>query len=200
MDSNSSSNPSSEQAPDAGSTSADSSTETQSNETTTDIIVQLEKVQQEKEELQQKLLRKAADFENFRKRALREKEDLRDSTEAFLIEDLLPAIDTLKLGLDAASKHPAADDITQGFNLVLDQFNNILSQRGLMETDPVGEPFDPKIHESVSQIACEETPEGHIAQTIRIGYFFKEKLLRPAMVAVSTGAPDDAEEPPTSAS
>jgi len=196
MNTNSSQEPSTD--PNPGQVSDEAANDTEAP--VSDLMVQLEKVHQEKEELQQKLLRKAADFENFRKRALKEKEELRDSTEAFLIEDLLPAIDTLKLGLDAASKHPAADDITQGFNLVLDQFNNILNQRGLVETNPVGEPFDPKIHESVSQIACEETPEGHIAETIRIGYFFKEKLLRPAMVAVSTGAPDDSEEPPTEAS
>ena len=196
MNNNSSQEPSTE--PNPGQVSDEAANETEAP--VSDLMVQLEKVHQEKEELQQKLLRKAADFENFRKRALKEKEELRDSTEAFLIEDLLPAIDTLKLGLDAASKHPAADDITQGFNLVLDQFNNILNQRGLVETNPIGEQFDPKIHESVSQIACEETPEGHIAETIRIGYFFKEKLLRPAMVAVSTGAPDDSEEPPTEAS
>ena len=196
MNTDSSQEPSTE--PNPGQVSDEAANDTEAP--VSDLMVQLEKVHQEKEELQQKLLRKAADFENFRKRALKEKEELRDSTEAFLIEDLLPAIDTLKLGLDAASKHPAADDITQGFNLVLDQFNNILNQRGLVETNPVGEPFDPKIHESVSQIACEETPEGHIAETIRIGYFFKEKLLRPAMVAVSTGAPDDSEEPPTEAS
>jgi len=196
MNTDSSQEPSTE--PNPGQVSDEAANDTEA--TVSDLMVQLEKVHQEKEELQQKLLRKAADFENFRKRALKEKEELRDSTEAFLIEDLLPAIDTLKLGLDAASKHPAADDITQGFNLVLDQFNNILNQRGLVETNPVGEPFDPKIHESISQIACEETPEGHIAETIRIGYFFKEKLLRPAMVAVSTGAPDDSEEPPTEAS
>jgi molecular chaperone GrpE len=196
MNTNSSQEPSTD--PNPGQVSDEAANDTEAP--VSDLMVQLEKVHQEKEELQQKLLRKAADFENFRKRALKEKEELRDSTEAFLIEDLLPAIDTLKLGLDAASKHPAADDITQGFNLVLDQFNNILNQRGLVETNPVGEPFDPKIHESISQIACEETPEGHIAETIRIGYFFKEKLLRPAMVAVSTGAPDDSEEPPTEAS
>jgi len=196
MNTNSSQEPSTD--PNPGQVSDEAANDTEAP--VSDLMVQLEKVHQEKEELQQKLLRKAADFENFRKRALKEKEELRDSTEAFLIEDLLPAIDTLKLGLDAASKHPAADDITQGFNLVLDQFNNILNQRGLVETNPVGEQFDPKVHESVSQIACEETPEGHIAETIRIGYFFKEKLLRPAMVAVSTGAPDDSEEPPTEAS
>ena len=196
MNSNSSQEPTTEPHPDQVSVEASNESDASASE----LVVQLEKVHLEKEELQQKLLRKAADFENFRKRALKEKEELRDSTEAFLIEDLLPAIDTLKLGLDAASKHPAADDITQGFNLVLDQFNNILSQRGLVETNPVGESFDPKIHESVSQVACDETPEGHIAETIRIGYFFKDKLLRPAMVAVSTGVPGDEEEPPTEAS
>ena len=196
MDNNSSQNPTTEDVQNTASPEA----EEPSAEQPADLMAQFEKVHQEKEELQQKLLRKAADFENFRKRALKEKEELRDSTEAFFIEDLLPAIDTLKLGLDAASKHPAADDITQGFNLVLDQFNNILGQRGLVETDPSGELFDPKIHESVTQVACEETPEGHIVETIRIGYFFKDKLLRPAMVAVSTGAPGDEEEPPTEAS
>ena len=160
---------------------------------------QLEKLHQERDELQQKLLRKAADYENYRKRTMKEREDLRAETEAYLIEDLLPAIDTLKLGLQAAENHDGAADITQGFALVLEQFRNILSQRGLVETDPVGEAFDPKLHDGVSQIASDDVAEGNIVETIRIGYYFKERLLRPATVVVSTGPSSSEEEAPASA-
>ena len=160
---------------------------------------QLEKLHQERDELQQKLLRKAADYENYRKRTMKEREDLRAETEAYLIEDLLPAIDTLKLGLQAAENHEGAADITQGFALVLEQFRNILSQRGLVETDPVGEAFDPKLHDGVSQIASDDVAEGNIVETIRIGYYFKERLLRPATVVVSTGPSSSEEEAPASA-
>jgi len=153
----------------------------------TELQARLEKLHEDKEDLQQRLLRKAADYENYRKRTMREREDLRAETEAFLIEDLLPAVDTLKLGLQAAENHPEAKDITQGFTLVLEQFKNILGQRGLEESDPVGDIFDPKLHESVSQLASDDIAEGHILETIRIGYYFKEKLLRPASVVVSTG-------------
>ena len=130
---------------------------------------------------------------------MKEREDLRAETEAYLIEDLLPAIDTLKLGLQAAENHEGAADITQGFALVLEQFRNILSQRGLVETDPVGEAFDPKLHDGVSQIASDDVAEGNIVETIRIGYYFKERLLRPATVVVSTGPSSSEEEAPASA-
>lgn len=165
----------------------------------TELLARLEKLHEEKEELQQKLLRKAADYENYRKRTMREREVLQSETEAFLIEDLLPAIDTLKLGLHAAENHPEAADITQGFALVLEQFKNILGQRGLVESDPAGDVFDPKLHESVSQIPSDDIAEGHIAETVRIGYYFKEKLLRPASVVVSTGPIGDDDEAPASA-
>ena len=160
---------------------------------------QLEKLHQERDELQQKLLRKAADYENYRKRTMKEREELRAETEAYLIEDLLPAIDTLKLGLQAAENHEGAADITQGFALVLEQFRNILGQRGLVEADPAGEAFDPKLHEGVSQIAREEVAEGLVVETIRIGYYFKDKLLRPATVVVSTGPSNEEAEAPASA-
>jgi len=162
-------------------------------------VDQLEQLHAERDELQQKLLRKAADYENYRKRTMREREEMRAETEAYLIEDLLPAMDTLKLGLQAAENHEGAADITQGFALVLEQFRNILGQRGLVETDPAGETFDPKLHEGVSQIASDEVPEGHVVETIRIGYYFKEKLLRPAAVVVSTGAINDEAEAPAGA-
>jgi molecular chaperone GrpE len=152
-----------------------------------ELQARLEKLHEDKEDLQQRLLRKAADFENYRKRTMRER------------EDLLPAIDTLKLGLQAAENHTEAKDITQGFTLVLEQFKNILGQRGLAESDPVGDPFDPKLHESVAQLASDDFAEGHILETVRIGYSFKEKLLRPASVVVSTGPMGQEEDAPSGA-
>ena len=82
---------------------------------------------------------------------------------------------------------------------MLEQFKNILGQRGLAESDPVGDAFDPKLHESVSQLASDDFAEGHILETVRIGYYFKEKLLRPASVVVSTGPMGQKEDAPSSA-
>ena len=163
------------------------------------LQAKLEDLHEQKEDLQARLLRTAADYENYRKRTMREREDFRSETEAILIEDLLPAIDTLKLGLKAAEDHPKAEDITQGFALVLEQFKNILGRRGLVEVIPTGTAFDPKLHESVSQLSSDEIPEGHVAETVRVGYNFKDRLLRPASVVVSTGPAGEIEEPPSTA-
>ena len=161
------------------------------------LQAKLEDLHEQREDLQARLLRTAADYENYRKRTMREREDFRSETEAILIEDLLPAIDTLKLGVQAAENHPKAGDITQGFALVLEQFKNILGRRGLVEVTPTGMAFDPKLHESVSQLSSDEIPEGHVAETVRVGYNFKDRLLRPASVVVSTGSAGEEEEPPS---
>ena len=139
-------------------------------------------------ELQNNYLRKAADLDNMRKRLARDREEITAAAITGLLEDLLPSIDAFRLGLDAAHGKEGTDEIVKGFAMALDQMNEILLRRGLETVDPVGEVFDPALHEALSQEHSEEVDEGKILRVMRVGYRLNERLLRPAAVIVSTGS------------
>lgn len=138
---------------------------------------------------QDNLLRTIADLENFRKRALREKEELRKYGPASFVEDLLPVIDNLQLGLDSAQQHhPEAKGITDGFAMVVTQLQSVLGQNGVHTIEPkAGDAFDHNLHEAVSQLPSEDVEEGAVLALTRKGYKLHERLLRPAGVVVSSG-------------
>ena len=133
-------------------------------------------------------LRAMADLENFRRRAVREKDELRQFATGKVLEDLLPVLDNLSLGLTAA-KAPNADlkKLIDGIDMVLVQLKNALSNHGLKEVNPVGQKFDPHQHESISSLPSAEVPEGSVSQVVRIGYSLNGRLLRPASVVLSSG-------------
>jgi molecular chaperone GrpE len=135
-------------------------------------------------------VRSVADLENFRRRAVREKEELRLYAASRLLEDLLPAIDNLALGLDAA-KQPGADlkALTGGVELVQQQLRTILGTHGLKEVNPAGAAFDPHLHESIAHEASADVPAEHVTRVVRVGYTLNGRLLRPASVVVSSGKP-----------
>ena len=147
----------------------------------------LEQSRQEKEDLYQKVLRAAADFENFRKRTIREKEELRKYAVSGLVEDLLPAIDNLDLGLSAADNHPEAKAVADGFRMVAQQLTTILQENGLECLNPQGEEFDPNFHESVGFQSSDEVGDHKIIQVVRKGYSLNGRILRAANVIVSSG-------------
>ncbi|HVU37442.1 MAG TPA: nucleotide exchange factor GrpE [Opitutales bacterium] len=152
------------------------------------LLAQIDAAQAEAAKFKDHYLRAMADLDNFRRRAARDKEDTRRLAAAALIEDLLPALDNLRLGLQAALQaHPEAKAVIDGIKLVSDQLRGVLSQHGLKEIDPAGQPFDPKFHESVAQQPSDEIPEGHVLQVLRPGYLLNERLLRAASVVVSSG-------------
>ena len=147
----------------------------------------LEQSRLEKEDLYEKVLRAAADFENFRKRTIREKDELRKFALSGLIEDLLPALDNLELGLVSADNHPEAKAISEGFRMVAQQLATILQSNGLECVDPVGEVFDPNFHESVAFQPSDEVEDHKIIQVVRKGYTLNGRILRAANVIVSSG-------------
>jgi len=147
----------------------------------------LEQSHKEKEDLYQKVLRAAADFENFRKRTLREKDELRKFAVSGLIEDLIPALDNLELGLASADKHPEAKAVADGFRMVVQQMTGILQGNGLECVNPKGEEFDPNFHESVGFQASDEVEDHKVIQVIRKGYTLNGRILRAATVIVSSG-------------
>ena len=147
----------------------------------------LEKAKKEAEEMKSRWLRSVADMENYRKRIAREKQDIIRNAAARVIESLLPVLDNMKLGLQAAENHPEAKDVTIGFKMVDEQLKRSLQEQGLEELVPDGETFDPNHHECISHQASEEVEEGKIIQTVRAGYRLNERLIRAANVIVSSG-------------
>ncbi|MEN8662331.1 MAG: nucleotide exchange factor GrpE [Lentimonas sp.] len=154
-------------------------------------LSELEKAQQEAAEMKTRYLRSVADMENFRKRIAREKQDIIRSAAANVLESLLPVLDNMKLGLQAAENHPEAKDVTVGFKMVDDQLKKSLSEQGLEELAPDGKVFDPNFHECIAHQPSEDVKEDHVIQTVRAGYRLNERLIRAASVIVSSGPQKD---------
>lgn len=150
-------------------------------------LSELEKARAEAADMKTRYLRAVADMENYRKRMAREKQDIIRSAAASVIETLLPVLDNMKLGLQAAENHPEAKDVTTGFKMVDDQLKKSLSEQGLEELIPDGEPFDPNYHECIAHQPSEDVAEDHVIQTVRAGYRLNERLVRAANVIVSSG-------------
>ena len=138
----------------------------------------------ENELLQTKYLRALADIDNLRKRSIREREEAVIRTRSQLVEDLLPAIDAFKLGLNEASKVDPDGPVFSGFNMAVNQLESIMAEYGLVTLDPTGETFDPSLHDAIRHEES-DSEEGTILQTIRLGFRLGETLLRPASVVVA---------------
>jgi molecular chaperone GrpE len=148
-----------------------------------------EKLEQQVAELKDRLLRNQAEWDNSRKRILREKEEaVRYASEA-LLEKLLPVMDNFEMGMQAAKSASDAKAISQGFEMVLAQFQQVLREAGVEAVDAVGHPFDPHRHEALGHQESDEHPEGHVIMQTRKGYKLKDRLLRPASVFVA-GTPE----------
>ena len=135
----------------------------------------------------EKFVRATADLDNYKKRALRERQDATKYANEGFIEKLLPIVDNFEAALTAANAPQGGnvDSLRMGINMIHSQLRNFLTEAGVEEIDAAGKPFDPNLHEAVSQIASAEAPEGQVLQQMRKGYRFRDRLIRPAMVVVA---------------
>ncbi len=139
-----------------------------------------------KKEMENLVLRTKADADNFRKRMEREKEQFLKYATEKLLEDIVPVIDNLELGLAHAKKVEACKDIVQGIEMTLDILLNTLRGHGLEPIDTtIGEPFDPNFHEAMAQEEREDMEPGRVSLIMQKGYKIKDRILRPAKVMVS---------------
>ena len=134
-----------------------------------------------------RLLRTTADLENFKKRAAREKTEAAQFASASLLQKLLPILDNFEMAQMAAQsvQGDSLASLQAGVAMIQQQLKTILTDSGLEEIDASGKPFDPTLHEAVSQQETIEVPENHIVQQIRKGYKLRDRLLRPASVIVA---------------
>ena len=137
----------------------------------------------------ERLLRTTADFDNFKKRAAREKIESAQYATASMLQKLLPVLDNFEMALAAAQNTPGAQggiaSFQSGVTMIQQQLKSVLVESGLEEIESAGKPFDPNFHEAVSEQESAEVPEGHVLQQLRKGYKLKERLLRPATVIVA---------------
>jgi len=131
-------------------------------------------------------MRTQADFENYRKRAIREKEEAIKYANASLIERLIPVIDNFEFGIQAA-RAEGSQAVLVGLEMVSKQFQEFLASVGVETVDAEGQPFDPNLHEAVGQEASETVAEGSVIRQLRKGYKLRDRLIRPANVFVSKG-------------
>lgn len=132
-------------------------------------------------------LRSQADFENYKKRSAREREEAIKYANSSLLERLVGIVDNFELGLAAARGEGADSPIYSGMILVQKQLNDLLAENGLQPIEAEGKTFDPNLHEAIAHEPSDQIPEGIVLRQARRGYRFKDRLLRPSRVVVSSG-------------
>lgn len=160
----------------------------------------LAEAQEENRKLREKVLRVAADFDNFRKRARRENEDGAKRARVELLRELLPVFDNMERAVSHAEQAPDVQAVATGVKMVVKQFQDVIGKLGVERVEAVGTPFDPNVHEAIQQIETKDQEPGTVVAELLAGYRWGERLLRASMVVVAKAPPappvvEQAEEP-----
>lgn len=168
-----------------GKDSAEAAQEAVSPSLVAELKNKLEEAEKKAEEHYQRFLRTQADFENFRRRTRKEKEELQQYAAQAVIEQLLPVLDNFERALEAGRHTDDLGSLVKGVEMVFNQLQEVLKAQGLETIPSVGQPFDPYVHEAVMQVESDQYQSGYVVEELQKGYKLKEKVLRPAMVKVS---------------
>lgn len=144
----------------------------------------------EVEAARDRMLRAAADFENYKKRAEREKNDFMKYVAEGFVTDLLPILDNLERATDATTNANGEQDIDsfrEGVKLIHKQLMDILAQRNVTKIEATGKPFDPNVHEAVMQVKSDKFPANVVVEEFQKGYMLHDRVIRATMVSVSMG-------------
>lgn len=148
-------------------------------------------VRKERDELKEQLLRKRADFENYRRRVERDRSLASDDAKAALLKVLIPTLDNL----DRALASPTLEGLREGIELTRRNLVSALESQGLGTLEPLFQPFDPERHQALAHEPAPGHPEDTVVEVFGKGYTYKDRLLRPAIVKVSSGEPDGGGDP-----
>ncbi len=156
----------------------------------------LAEVEAERDKIKDQLLRTAADFDNFRKRAKRDVEDAAARSREEILRELLPIIDNLERAVAAAENATDPKSVAEGVTMVLKQFEDVGNRIGIERVKSVGERFDPQIHDAVQQMESAEHESGTIVSEVLPGYSLRGRLVRPSMVVVARPPAGQSAPPP----
>ncbi|TKS62730.1 MAG: nucleotide exchange factor GrpE [Nitrospira sp.] len=144
----------------------------------------------EAKSLNDKYLRLAAEFDNYKRLIQRDQRDQIRFGNEQLLKELLPVVDNLERAIKASQEGGSSDVLIQGVNLTLKQLTGALTRFHVIPIETVGQPFDPATHQAVTSVASEKVPERHVVDEFQRGYLLHDRILRAAMVSVSTGQAD----------
>jgi molecular chaperone GrpE len=144
-------------------------------------------LQKQRDEFYDLLLRKTAEFDNYRKRIERERQQFADATAAELMEELLPLLDDMERALKAESAADGAEAYRRGVELIHRQLEEVVRKRGVRPIEALGADFDPHVHQAVVYEPAEGRRDGEVIEEFRRGYMLGDRLLRPSMVKVAKG-------------
>lgn len=167
---------------------ADASSEEEGNVEVLDTVhlqSEVQRLQTLADDYQQRALRTQADFDNFRKRTQKEKEDFAKYASSKLITELIPIFDNFDRAITAAGEIAENDSFAKGVGMIFRQLEGVLKAEGLETMDTVGQPFNPEFHQAIMQVESDEHEEGIVVEEVQKGYMLKDRVLRPAMVKVS---------------
>ena len=158
------------------------------------LETQLETAKAKARENYDRLLRVTAEFENYKKRSRREMEDFRRFANESLIKEILPIVDNLEraLSVEQTGSETAVEGLKEGVRMTLEALTDTLKRFGVTPLESEGQPFDPNLHQAVSQEETEDYPDGTVSKELQKGYKLNDRLLRPSMVIVSK-TPEDAQ-------
>jgi len=168
-------------------------------------VSEVDKLKAERDALLDRLARLQAEFDNARKRAVRDQQEFREFAAAEVIKGLLPALDSFERALKGSQNaaplkptaglsgppglsgapSPEASEFRNGIELIYRQFQDALQKAGVQPVISVGQPFDPRVHEAIEMVDTTDVPDHHVLDELQRGYKFKDRLLRPAMVRVA---------------
>ncbi len=155
------------------------------NEETTEEVAQEPTLEDKFNELNDKYLRLYSDFDNFRKRTIKEKADLISNANAGVLKDLLTVLDDFERAIQSNESTEDVNGLKEGFHLIYNKFNGILISKGLKPMDSKGTPFDLDLHEAITNVPVEKEEEkGKVIDVVEKGYYLHEKVIRYAKVVV----------------
>jgi molecular chaperone GrpE len=155
------------------------------------LAAEIQKLKTEKEELLQTMMRRQADFENFKKRTERDRSEEAKRGVERLVLDLIPVIDAFDRALQAHDD-PAYEEYRKGITLIRKQLWDAIAKHGVLPIEAAGKIFDPHHHQAIERVETEEYPDGTIVAVFQDGYMFNGRVLRPAIVRVAVHPDEDA--------
>ena len=150
-------------------------------------ITDLSLAEQQRDEYKERLLRKTAEFDNFRKRTERERQNVEETAAFNIIHELLPLVDNLERALGVEPGTEGSEAYRKGVELIYRELQEILRRRGVKPIEALGAQFDPHYHQAVSYEPADDRSDGEIVEEFRRGYMLGDRLLRPSMVKVAKG-------------
>jgi molecular chaperone GrpE len=160
------------------------------------LLDQLEAARAERDANYDLYMRAQAELQNYRRRAQKEADEMRQYQALPVVRDFLPALDNLHRALAAAEASGSVKDLVNGVRLVVKQIEAALGRHDVVSIDSVGKPFDPNLHQAIQQVQTDKHPPMTVVQEVERGFTLKDRVVRPATVIVSTPVADGGDKSP----